>query len=263
MLIDFHTHGKLAKYLKFSPAYTDWLFAEARRAGLDAICLTEHFNTLGFEEVYADIAARYDRRGDAFDVNGLLVFPGMEVDVAESGHTLVLGTMEEILDFNRALEPHKPKGSFLSLAELGQEARRRELFFGCAHPFREPGHIPEQPDEELEAFEFVDLNGKDLAHGRDEAIERTGAFARRLGIPMVSGSDTHQAFQYGCVATRMERAVDTVSELRKQVLAGAFTIEFADDLAFRVRTAGLLKRALKEIDRLGGSYVDVLLAGAE
>ena len=45
-------------------------------------------------------------------MNGLLVFPGMEVDVAESGHTLVLGTMEEILDFNRALEPHKAKGRF-------------------------------------------------------------------------------------------------------------------------------------------------------
>lgn len=80
-------------------------------------------------------------------MNGLLVFPGMEVDVAESGHTLVLGTMEEILDFNRALEPHKAKGSFLPLAELAEEVRRRRLFFGAAHPFRAPGHIPEQPRE--------------------------------------------------------------------------------------------------------------------
>ena len=38
--IDFHTHGKLAKKLPFSPDYTDWLFREARRAGLDALCLT-------------------------------------------------------------------------------------------------------------------------------------------------------------------------------------------------------------------------------
>lgn len=61
MNIDFHTHGKLAKYLAFSPAYTDWLFGEAASAGLDAICLTEHFNTLGFDQVYADIAARFPR----------------------------------------------------------------------------------------------------------------------------------------------------------------------------------------------------------
>ena len=43
MYIDFHTHGKLAKKLPFSTVYTDWLFSEAKNAGLDALCLT---NTL-------------------------------------------------------------------------------------------------------------------------------------------------------------------------------------------------------------------------
>lgn len=263
MIIDFHTHGKLAKYLAFSPAYTDWLFGEARAAGLDAVCLTEHFNTLGFDMVYADIAARFSREGDAFDVNGLLVFPGMEVDIAEGGHTLVLGTMEEILAFNRDLEPHKPKGAFLPLAELAAEVRRRGLFFGAGHPFRRPGHIPEQDPESLAAFEFVDLNGKDLAHDFEGTIAKTYAFAERLGVPVVSGSDTHQAFQYGCVATRLERRVTTVADLRAAVRSGAYRIEYADDLAFKVKTAGMLKRALKEIDRLGGDYVQTLIAGAE
>lgn len=45
------------------------------------------------------------------------------------------------------------------------------------------------------------------------------------------------------------------------VNARAYQIEFADDLEFRVLTAATLKRALKEIDRLGGSYVDTILAG--
>ena len=37
MKMDFHTHGKLAKKLPFSEVYTNWLFAEAKRAGLDAM----------------------------------------------------------------------------------------------------------------------------------------------------------------------------------------------------------------------------------
>ena len=263
MIIDFHTHGKLAKYLKFSPEYTDWLFGEAKAAGLDAVCLTEHFNTLGFSTVYADIANRFPREGDAFDVNGLLVFPGMEVDIAESGHTLVLGTMEEILDFNHALEPHKEKDAFLPLAELAAEVRARGLFFGAGHPFRAPGHIPEQTPEALAAFEFVDLNGKDLAHDFEGTIAKTYALAERLGVSVVSGSDTHQAFQYGCVTTHLDERVTTVAELRAQVLAGAYHIEYASDLAFKVKTAGMLKRSLKEIDRLGGDYVQTLIAGAE
>ena len=52
MYVDFHTHGKLAKYLPFSVEYTRWLRGEAKSAGLDAICLTEHFNTQQFDEAY-------------------------------------------------------------------------------------------------------------------------------------------------------------------------------------------------------------------
>lgn len=66
MYIDFHTHGKLAKYLPFSIPYTEWLLGEAKNAGLDAICLTEHFNTQQFDEVYAYIADHGERQGDAF-----------------------------------------------------------------------------------------------------------------------------------------------------------------------------------------------------
>ena len=51
----FYTHGKLTKKMPFSVAYTNWLFQQAKQAGLDAICLTEHFNTLGFNELYSYI----------------------------------------------------------------------------------------------------------------------------------------------------------------------------------------------------------------
>ena len=58
MKIDFHSHGKLAKKLPFSEVYTDWMFQEAKKAGLDAICLTEHFNTLQFDEMYQYVIRR-------------------------------------------------------------------------------------------------------------------------------------------------------------------------------------------------------------
>ena len=70
MRLDFHTHGKLAKKLPFSNAYTDWLFGEARRAGLDALCLTEHFNTLQFADVYGYIASVSRRIGDTLELRG-------------------------------------------------------------------------------------------------------------------------------------------------------------------------------------------------
>lgn len=261
MDIDFHTHGKLAKYLAFSPDYTDWLFNEAREAGLDALCLTEHFNTQGFHDVYADIADRFPCVGDAYDVGGLLVFPGMEIDVAEGGHTLALGPMGQILELNRELEPHKQRGSFLPFDELVGRVRAHGLRFGAGHPFRAPGHLPELSEPQLANFDFLDLNGKDLARDRERTERLTYALAGRLGIPVISGSDTHQAFQYGCVVTRLARRATTYDEVFEQVAAGEYQIVLAQDAAFRVKTAGYLKRALKEIDRLGGDYVATILAG--
>ena len=122
MYIDFHTHGKLAKKLPFSEEYTHWLFSEARQAGLDALCLTEHFNTLGFDRLYRFIAKHSDREGDTLIFDGLRIFPGMETDIAEGGHILSIGPMEAILELNRRLEPHKEKGHFLPFQEL------RDLF---------------------------------------------------------------------------------------------------------------------------------------
>ena len=83
MYIDFHTHGKLAKKLPFSEEYTHWLFSEAQGAGLDALCLTEHFNTWGFDKLYRFIADHSEREGDTLVFDGLRIFPGMETDIAE------------------------------------------------------------------------------------------------------------------------------------------------------------------------------------
>ena len=86
----------------------------------------------------------------------------------------------------------------------------------------------------------------------------TYALGKELEIPVVSGSDTHQAVQYGCVTTVFERDVDTVPALYGEMTAGRYAIDLSDTAAFQVRTACLLKRSLKEIHALGGDYVAIL-----
>ena len=153
MNLDFHTHGKLAKYLPFSPEYTDWLLGEAKKAGLDAICLTEHFNTKQFDELYGYIAAAGDRCGDAWIFDGLKVFPGMETDIAEGGHVLSIGPMDAIRELNRRLEPYKQKENFLTFARLSELFAEYPVLVGAGHPFRKGGHIPGLPEELLEQLQ--------------------------------------------------------------------------------------------------------------
>lgn len=259
MYIDFHTHGKLAKYLPFSTAYTEWLLGEAKGAGLDAICLTEHFNTLEFDTLYRYIAEIGIRDGDSFLCDGLRVFPGMETDIAEGGHVLCIGPMEAILELNSRLTPHKRRGTFLPAQTLFRWFSEYPVIVGAAHPYRCGGHIPELPETLLEKFDFLDLNGKDIAENRLQTQMLTYTLAKELGKPVVAGSDTHQAVQYGCIRTKFECSFCTVASLYEEMCAGRYSIYIDPEAALRVKTAGLLKRALKEIDALGGDYISVLL----
>lgn len=263
MRLDMHTHGKLAKKVPFSPEYTDWLFGEAKEAGLDALCLTEHFNTLGFNEVYEYIARHYEAERDTFLTReGLRIFPGMEVDIAEGGHTLVIGNMHVILEMNRRLEPYKEKGHFLPAREWMQIVQEYPVLFGAAHPYRAGGHIPELPEDILRTFEFLDMNGKDMAEDYPGTVRRMRELSKKLGKPLAAGSDTHQALQYGCVYNVFDQTVRTVDGLRTQIQGGNYRIETSDTLKIQVESAGELKRSLKKIHALGGDYVEVLLRGA-
>ena len=263
MYIDFHTHGKLAKKLPFSEEYTHWLFSEAQGAGLDALCLTEHFNTWGFDKLYRFIADHSGRDGDTLVFDGLRIFPGMEVDVAEGGHTLVTGRMDVIMEMNRRLNPYKEKGKFLPFGRWAEMVEEYPVLFGAGHPYRSGGHIPELPVKDLTRFDYLDLNGKDLAVDPEGTRQRMKKLSGKLQKPLAAGSDTHQSFQYGCVYNELEQTVTTVPELREVIRKESYQIRTGEMLAFQVETAGILKRSLKEIYALGGDYVKVLLQGAE
>lgn len=260
MNIDFHTHGKLAKKLPFSKEYTDWLFNEAVLSGLNAICLTEHFNTHGFLEIYEYIKATYLQDGDSFlTESGLRIFPGMEVDIAEGGHTLVVGDIDSIMEMNRRLEGNKEKNCFLSAKQWCELAKEYDVILGAAHPFRDGGNIPELPLSVLQNFEFIDMNGKDMANEGGLNRDKLQRLSIILNCSIVAGSDTHQSFQYGCIYNIFPKECSSIKELRKEIQRGNYELYISENIEFKVKSAGVLKRALKAIHSCGGDYVSVLV----
>lgn len=259
MKIDFHTHGKLAKKLPFSKEYTDLLLQKARKKGIDAICLTEHFNTLSFQEMYNYIYNTYEHVGDGCQTKeGLFIFFGMEVDIAEGGHTLVIGRYQDIITLNRLLDHHKQKDCFLPFDRLCEIVKSFDVIFGGAHPFRQGSHIPELSLEQLNKFDFFDLNGKDLSHNQKKTKMQVSSLANYCHKPVVAGSDTHQATQYGCVMTCFKNKLTTLNDLKKAIEKQEYTISVADSLAIQVEDATIQKRLLKEVHKLGGNYVALL-----
>ena len=85
MIMDFHTHIKVSKRSPFMPSYFQEMIAEAKAAGLQAVALTEHFNTDRFMDVYNYLDEHYPYKHGYYEVDDFRVFPGMEIDVKEVG----------------------------------------------------------------------------------------------------------------------------------------------------------------------------------
>lgn len=259
MNIDFHTHGKLAKALPFDEEYPKWIFGEcSKNPNLDAVCLTEHFNTTSFEEFYHYIYENSEKDGDCLIFQRARIFPGMEIDVKEEAHILVLGKFEDIIEINRKLENHKTKETFLPFDNLMKLLAGYELIIGAAHPFRGPGSIPKLSKSQLSHFDFIDLNGKDAALGGQENIDKVMEFALSINKPVLCGSDTHQALQYGINYSIFHEEFNTFKQLKEEIEKNNFKLEISDTIKEQVRQATMFKAALKKIHALGGNYTEVL-----
>lgn len=234
------------------------MFQGAIREGLDSLCLTEHFNTIGFDELYRHIQINYKQEGDLFLYRGLKIFPGMEVDVCEGMHILVLGPMSAILELNRRLEPNKVKGRFIPFNELCQLAKAKGCYIGAAHPYRKGSEINQIDEALLNNFDFLDMNGKDVAYEGEKAVEKVINLGKRLKIPVVAGSDTHQPNQYACVYNILNCEVLTFNELFSLLRDEKYERCVAHDVFHRVERAGDLKKKMKALHEEGLDYVDYL-----
>lgn len=98
-----------------------------------------------------------------------------------------------------------------------------------------------------------------MVNNKDYAINNTRKLSNTYNIPVVAGSDTHQALQYGCTWTNFEEDINTFSKLKREIELENYKIQVSQSINSQVKSAGLLKKALKEIHSLGGDYVQILL----
>lgn len=245
MTIDLHYHTILTKRLAFDTAYLERSADAARRAGLDAIAMTDHFDSRDFAAMPGIMRARYRREGDAHRVGELLIFPGAEVDVAEGPHVLLIATSEACDEIAARTAAHRTKGRFMEAAALLDLADRVEAIRICAHPTR-PGRELTRIDRSLwHRFDAIGLNGRDLFREGREVEARVRALAAEAALPVVGGSDTHQYLQAGAVSNELDVRVTTVADLRTAIRDGRLLPRIDPCLAVRVEAAQTIKALIK------------------
>jgi predicted metal-dependent phosphoesterase TrpH len=181
-IIDLHVHTSVGS--PCSSAAVDDLIEEARRIGLDGICLTDH-NHVWKSGALEDLRQKH----------GFLILGGNEI-TTDQGDILVFGLGKEI------------KG-IIKLEELRGEVLAVGGCMIVAHPFRgflvfDTGHLGLTPEKAMERalFKYVDavevLNSKVTDSENDFAA----AVAQGLGAPGTGGSDAHIVQEVGIYATR-------------------------------------------------------------
>ncbi|RLL43684.1 PHP domain-containing protein [Oceanobacillus piezotolerans] len=246
MKIDFHSHVKISKNSMFMPEYFSEMVKEASDAGLDALAMTEHFNTRKFQDIYDYLDEHYAYVDGYYNVEGLKLFPGMEVDVKEVGHILIIGDKNEILAIRNRLDSHTEKEHFIQFADLMDIADEYNVLRIGAHPFRESTPLHHIDKEQLKRLDALDLNGKDLYSYSNEAyVEKLTSFAESLELPIVGGSDTHQFLQYGCIYNTFETNCNDVDELKRMITNGGYHTVISPNLHLKVKSATLVKKLIK------------------
>lgn len=246
MKIDFHSHVKLSKKTDFDIENFKELIKEAKEEGLTAITITEHFNTSNFPAVYNTLDEYYEYKHDYYDVDGFKAFTGMEVDIAENGHVLVIGNLKEIRKMREELNDYDTKESFISLEKLFELGRVYDMLIIGSHPFREDHPLYKAAPELLGKFDAFDLNGKDLyEYGIEEMTNKVKELGKKYKVPIVTGSDTHQYLQIGSVMTIFEKECNTVKEIKNEINSGNYELFISQNLRLKIKAATMIKSLLK------------------
>ncbi|WP_058308351.1 PHP domain-containing protein [Gracilibacillus massiliensis] len=256
MIIDFHSHVKISKKSMFMPAYFKEMMEEAKSNGLTALALTEHFNTTRFFDIYHFLDENYSYTEGFYNIEGLKLFPGIEVDVKEVGHILLIGDRKDVISIRKELEAHVPEENFIPFNELMDLADQYGVLKIGGHPYRQSTPLAENVSkDQLKRLDALDLNGKDLyAKGIDSCKKELEALADELELPIVGGSDTHQFLQYGSIVNQFEDECSTSDELKQLITNRKYQIQIAEQLPLKVKSATLvkkyMKKALKEADSI-------------
>lgn len=234
MRIDLHTHAKWSKKADFSLDYFSNMMKEARKSQLDAIALTEHFNTYRFDHIYETLDRQYPYEGNYYIVEGVKVFPGIEVDVMEKGHILLIGTRKSIINVHSRLKLHMEEKNYMDAKRLIGLSEEYSCVSIGAHPLRELNPLIHLEQEVLSRLDAFDLNGRDLHHYGRGMEEKVTSFAELIGLPIVAGSDTHQPLQFGSVYNHFEQSLDSVDQLRDAIRAGTYEYRISEQLHSKV-----------------------------
>ncbi len=204
MIIDLHVHSFPAS--PCSSVSEDDLIKEAKKIGLDGICLTDH-----------NYEWTRDKIEDLSQKHGFLVLNGNEI-TTDQGHILVFGLNK----------PLKKKG-IIKLEDLREKVTQSGGFMIVSHPFRGfltfgVGKLGLSVEKAVDRKIFKYVDALEIMNGKVTKDENNFAkkVADKLNISVTGGSDAHSKEEVGLHATRFNGIIKEEKDLLEILRNGEY-----------------------------------------
>ena len=244
MNIDFHVHGLLSKKRAFNEKFFLEEINSAKESNKEGIALCEHFQAIAFNDIYKYLESNYPYRGDRYLVNGISIFPSMEVSIKGGGHVILVGEIESIVELHHRLMGNVEKENFIEFEELLNLGDRYKCLKIGAHPFRKGQKLFKKPIELLGRLDVLELNAKDIyKKGEIEVKKNVVSLAEKLNKPIVGGSDSHTALQIGSIKTSINGQHYKIVDIKRSLESNC-QVKISSSLEFKVFSSKILKRYL-------------------
>ncbi|MDN5362071.1 MAG: hypothetical protein PWP70_1118 [Moorella sp. (in: firmicutes)] len=207
--VELHCHTRLWNWQPFSWRRLEGFCRRARQLGLDWLGITEHADAPGFWDIFAILEDNKWRWQD------LRLLAGCEITVAEEADILLLGPPEALLDLKGYLSPWPARHNRPPLRDLLPVAAELQMLKVAAHPFRPGRDVGKVPRELLQQLDALEINARELK--RAAAVTD---LARRLGLPLVGGSDAHLGWQVGRAVNQLPAGVRDLAGWRAALSRG-------------------------------------------
>jgi predicted metal-dependent phosphoesterase TrpH len=201
--IDLHVHTSPAS--PCSVARIDDVIVEAKRIGLDGICLTDH-NYVWDKALVDELRRRHD----------FLILRGNEI-TSDQGDMLVFGLEKSVQ-------------GVIKLEELRRLVSEADGFMIAAHPFRGfllfgSGQLGLTPEKAMERPLFKQVDGVEVLNSKVTEKENRFALevAKGIGLPGTGGSDAHKVSEVALCATCFEAKIQDERGLVEALRSGKYS----------------------------------------
>jgi len=187
--IDLHMHSYPAS--QCSTINIDDLIVEAKRIGLDAVCLTDHNHVWSYNDIE-----------DLKQKHGFPVLRGNEI-TTDQGDMLVFGMYQDV------------KG-IIDLSDLKKMVAAADGFMIVAHPFRgflvfNTSQIGMTVEKAMQRPVYQQVNAMEVLNGKVTRQENDFAaqVAAGMKLPATGGSDSHAIGDVGRYVTCFQQQIET------------------------------------------------------